>query len=73
MGACSAAPVSRARASAARWASRNTGDSLTASRTHRPTRMSTAESRNGMRQPQASNAASDWKAASSASTAVDSS
>ena len=70
IGAFSATPVSAAFASAARCASRNTGDSDTEMRTHRPTMMSTAESRNGIRQPQAAKASSDWNAASSARTPV---
>ena len=70
MGAFSATPVSAAFSAATRCASRNTGDSLTASRTNMPTRISTADSRNGMRQPHAANASSDWNAASSARTPV---
>ncbi len=63
-GGCSAFPRAAARASA----SLNSGDSSTASRIHRPTPTSTAESRNGTRQPQARNVASDWTPVSSEST-----
>ncbi|OLT47869.1 hypothetical protein BJF85_14720 [Saccharomonospora sp. CUA-673] len=56
--------------SAERTASTNTGDSSTARRIHSPMITSTPDSRNGMRQPHASNAASVCTAASTASTAV---
>ncbi len=56
------------RASALAWAALKTGDSSTCSRTYRPMMTSTAESRNGMRQPQARKASSDWNAARMASS-----
>lgn len=57
-------------ASARARASRNAGDSETDTRIHSPMTTSTPDSRNGIRQPQARNASSDWTAASSASTPV---
>ena len=56
-----------ARASARSVPARKIGDSSTCSRTHSPTMTSTADSRNGIRQPQARNAASLWKTARKAS------
>jgi len=70
IGAFSATPDSAAFSAATRWASRNTGDSDTDSRTNMPTMISTADSRNGIRQPQLWKAASDWKTASKARTPV---
>ena len=55
-----------------RAASANTGVSATRARTNRPTASSTMLSRNGMRQPQARNAASPVREADAASTRVDS-
>ena len=51
----------------------NTGDSSTARRMRYPTRISTTEDRNGMRQPQAMNASSDMVLVSSVMKAVASS
>ena len=53
-------------------AAANTGDSSSVSRTHRPTKTSTAESRNATRQPQLLNASSLSVAASTHSTAAES-
>ena len=65
--------TSALRASACASASLKTGDSSTDSRIHRPTITSTPDSRNGIRQPQLPNAASDSTAVSSDSTPVASS
>ena len=50
------------------WAARNTGDSSIDSRMNRPISTSTADSRNGIRQPQDRNASSLCTSASNASS-----